>query len=98
MNDRTFDAMTRRASLAGLTAAGLASLIASSAAKGKNKRKGNDDKAKKKCKQQLGQCTDLVALRCSTDPNTCTEALECCDFVGRCDFTRFINCLIVQAT
>jgi hypothetical protein len=97
MNDRFVDAMTRRASFAGLSAAGLASLLPP-AARGKSKRKGNDDKAKKKCKTQVGQCTDLVAIRCSVDPNTCTEALECCEFAGRCDFTGLINCLIVVQT
>ncbi len=98
MNDRSFAALPRRPSLAILSAAGLVTLTANvTAAKNKRNRKNskNDDKAKKKCKTQIGQCTDLIALRCSAEPEVCTAALECCDFAGRCDFAGFLNCLLV---
>lgn len=101
MNDRCFDALTRRASLVALGGVGLATLAApyADAAK-KNKRrnrKNNDKKAKQKCQAQIDQCRDLIATRCTLDPNECTEGLECCESLGQCDFDGFFNCALLVA-
>jgi hypothetical protein len=98
MNAHSFDALTRRASLAVLSAAGLTTLTApfvATAKKNKNRRKNKNDKAKKKCRAQIDQCADLVALRCTLDPDECTEAIECCELLGNCDFAGYLNCSIL---
>jgi hypothetical protein len=69
MDDRTFDALTRRASLATLSAAGLAMLMAPFPGMAKKKRKNtNDQKAKQKCKSQVGQCVNILTTLCGADP------------------------------
>jgi hypothetical protein len=97
MDDRMFDALTRRASLATLSAAGLAMLMAPFPGKAKKKRNSNDEqKAKQKCKSQVGQCVNILTTLCGADPPTCLQAQEqCCPIAGQCDFTGFLNCLIL---
>lgn len=94
MDDRTFDVLTRRASLLSLSVAVLAAFSTppASARRTKNDR---DKKAKQRCRTQIDQCTSVIALQCQGETVDCLEALECCDFAGQCDFTGFINCLLL---
>jgi hypothetical protein len=103
MNDRTFAALTRRTSLVALGGAGLATLAAPYAAvakknKRRNRKNNNDKKAKQQCQTQIDQCRDLIATRCTLDPNECTEGLECCESLGQCDFDGFFNCALLVST
>lgn len=101
MESRTFDALTRRASLLTVGMAGLASLARplTSAAKknrkNKNKKKGDVNKL---CKTQVGQCETFINTFCQGQPG-CADLLDCCSEVGVCDFTGFIACVeAVQQT
>lgn len=91
MNERSFDALTRRASLFTLGVVGLGVLVNPSAAAAKKKK--DDKKARKRCRAQVAQCTTLVTDGCADNPE-CLKGLDCCDFAGRCDFTGFLNCLL----
>jgi hypothetical protein len=95
MNHGSFDALTRRASLATLGGVGMTALVhpVSTAAKSKNKK--SDKKARQKCQTQVEQCTTLVKDACNDDLH-CLTQLDCCEFAGRCDFTGFLNCLIAK--
>jgi hypothetical protein len=91
MNDLSFDVFTRRASLATLSAAGLAALVGPFAADAKSANK----KAKKKCKSQVAQCTAFITADCSDNPNPeCLAVLPCCDSLGTCDVNTFFACLV----
>jgi hypothetical protein len=97
MEPRTFDALTRRASLLTLGTAGLAALAlpltgaakAKKSRKNKNKNKGN---VNKRCKTQVGQCEAFVDDFCGDQPE-CAEQLACCSSLGTCDFLGFIACV-----
>jgi hypothetical protein len=91
MNEVTFDALTRRASLASLGAAGVAALALPLAADAKNKTK---KKAKKKCKSQIEPCvTILTEAEGSCDPDCVAQITACCQFAGNCDFNGWLTCL-----
>jgi hypothetical protein len=94
MNDRSFDALTRRASLVTLGAAGLATLAGSLTGYAKNNRTNTNRKAKKKCKRQAGQCTSVVTEACEGDPDCLERLLACCEPTGRCAIVGFLDCLI----
>jgi hypothetical protein len=96
MHARSFDHLTRRASLAVLNAAAMATLAAPFAAEARKRKTDNDraKQAKKKCKTQVRQCTALIAATCGPDQENCAELLECCKIAGRCDFAGFLNCTI----
>ena len=79
MHESTFDALTRRASLAGLGAALLATVPAAAlAGKGGSKAR---KKARKKCRRQVAPC----AVRFKD---------ECCAFLGSCNAAAASECLI----
>ena len=92
MTQRTFDALTRRASLltVGTGVAALAGPLSAPARKG-GKKGGN--KANKKCGKQVGQCRAAVVDLCDGS-QTCEDAqLPCCRFLSSCNFRKFIYCL-----
>jgi hypothetical protein len=89
MENGTFDALTRRASLVTLGAVGLTALASSTAADARSTTK---KKAKKKCQQQVGQCTTYITGVCANQE--CPPGLTaCCDPLGVCDFTGYVDCL-----
>jgi hypothetical protein len=97
MDTRSFDAITRRASLMTLGTAGLATLAAlahplAADAKKKNRNKNKGD-VNKRCKQQVEQCTTALAPECEGNEN-CPAILDCCSFFGTCNTTGFLNCVI----
>lgn len=98
MEPRTFDALTRRASLLTLGTAGLAalSLPLTGAARKKNRKNRNKKKGdvNKFCKTQVEQCETFVLPLCEdiNDPE-CVEVLACCAPLGSCDFDGFVACL-----
>jgi hypothetical protein len=87
MNRSSFDALTRRASLATLSAAGLAAVArpAVGSAKGDSF---------KRCKKEADECTTSLAAECQGDP-TCPAQVLCCDHLKRCKFGDFVTCLLV---
>jgi hypothetical protein len=95
MNDVTFEALTRRASLLILGAAGAAALASPIAVDAKNKTK---KKARKKCKKQVAPCiTILTETNCGGgDPDCIAQIQQCCQLVGTCDFTGFAACLAAE--
>jgi hypothetical protein len=92
MDDVSFDALTRRASLLTLGVAGLTGLAGSITADAKKKNKKND---KKKCKKQVGQCTAFLMAVCAGDPN-CQDSIDCCSSVGSCNMTAFLGCFVAS--
>ena len=88
MNRLPFDALTRRASLATLSAAVLAVLARPMAVNAKKK----DDKFKK-CKKQVDDCTVRLLAGCDGTPAQCTAEAACCDDLKRCHFDSFMFCL-----
>lgn len=97
MEPRTFDALTRRASLLTLGSAGLAALtLPRTAAAKKNRKNRNKEKGdvNKLCKSQVGQCETFVTALCEdiNDPE-CVAVLACCAPLASCDFNGFIACL-----
>jgi hypothetical protein len=107
MDARAFDAITRRASLLTLGAAGLATLGLTGEAgarkrngngkrnNGKNRknRKQNKGDANKRCKQQVPECEAILAPLCEGQEN-CDEIVACCSSLGQCNVTGFFDCLI----
>ena len=86
MKEHTFDAMTRRAanqvsrrtSLAALSAAGLAALAAPLPADAKKKKNDNDcKKDKQQCTQDLAVCT-AQAADCSAQAALCAAQVDQC--------------------
>jgi CDP-diacylglycerol pyrophosphatase len=88
MTDHPFDTLTRRASLLTM-GAGVAALAAPVAAQAR--KAGN--KANKKCKKQVGQCRKSVIDTCEGNQECEDAQLPCCEFLGKCNFTGFANCL-----
>ena len=92
MNDVTFDALSRRASLLGV-GAGLAALAMPFSADAKNKGK---KKAKQKCRSQVEPCSTLVGeSNCGpeNDPDCLAQISACCQLLANCDFTGLIACI-----
>lgn len=100
MDTRTFDRLTRRASLMALGTAGLAALatpVPPLAADAKSKKKNRKKKEKaislQRCKKQVGPCTTLVTANCNQSED-CLKGVPCCEFLGRCDGIGFVSCVI----
>jgi hypothetical protein len=95
MNARSFDRLahqaahgvTRRTSLLALGAAGLAGAFAGIDV-GMAKAKGTSNP----CKKQLKACIKDLSPVCAGDPACLARVHTCCPFIGKCDFTGFINC------
>lgn len=94
MSDIAFDAITRRASLLGLSAAGLAGLAEplSGAAKKKGKKKKKKFDINTFCKPQADQCETAIGATCGGNPE-CAAALVCCQDLATCDFNAFFACV-----
>ena len=92
MDHGSFDALTRRASLASLSAAGLASLVIPISAQAKKKKKKKFD-VNKFCKQQVSQCETAVAVDCGGDPECIAATSLCCEELATCDFAGLFTCL-----
>jgi len=88
-------AVSRRASLVTLSAAGLAAGFAGSRTAGA--KKSSSKKAKKKCKKQVGQCTTYVTAACAGQEPSCLDLLACCTPLGSCNVTGFFTCLVTPA-
>lgn len=94
MNDLTIDHLSRRASLATLGAAGLAGLLGQAPAASARQSAGK--KARKKCKNQVGQCISSVSLLCQDNPGCEQAFLACCPLLSTCDFNAFLTCTAAQ--
>jgi hypothetical protein len=88
MNRSPFRALTRRASMKTLSAAGLVVLARPGAASAK--KKGNKFK---KCEQQVDVCNVHVLADCTGTPNECAARAACCDNLSHCQFDDFLRCL-----
>ncbi len=91
MDGNTFDALTRRAPLLALAAAGLASLGSPGAAAARKKRKKGDVNAL--CKPQVSQCLAFYLPQCSANASCLARFNLCCPEFGTCDFSGFFDCL-----
>jgi hypothetical protein len=109
MNDNPFatlardaaEPISRRASLRSL-AAGLAALTAltpdldAAAKKGKKKRNGDSNiarKAAQKCQRQENQCLDFFRPRCAGDQECAVGAIRCCQVAAECDAIGVLRCI-----
>jgi len=95
MDDVTFDALSRRASLLTLGPAGVAALASPIAASAKKKKKKKGD-VNKLCKKQVQPCLDFLTAACAGEPS-CLAVLGCCSILGSCNTTQFLTCF-VEAT
>jgi hypothetical protein len=87
MNRNSFDALTRRASLVALGAAGIAALGQTDRISAKKKRDVNQ-----LCKRQVSQCLDFYLPRC--EDGSCLARFDrCCPQFGTCNFFGFYDCL-----
>ncbi len=100
--------LSRRASLLTLRTAGLATLASPIVAEAKKKERKNKstNKATKKCKKDLAECSaqelhcsrqvdeciPVVTAACGGGPG-CQTVIACCQFLGDCDVTSFLDCL-----
>lgn len=91
LDTHAFDALTRRASLVTLGAAGLAALAdpLTTAASKKKRKKGD---VNKRCQQQVAAWTAFVPSICADGPN-CEPLIACGVPLAVCDFTGFLVCL-----
>jgi hypothetical protein len=107
MDDRTFEAVTRRAaavvsrrgSLRTLSAAALALGVAGPAAVSAKK----DGKKNDKCKKQVSRCKEGLADLCDVlfppkeafSPSECFDAFaDCCEFLSDCNASRAFACAV----
>jgi hypothetical protein len=98
MNEGSFDALTRRASLVALSTAGLAAALGESfVADAKKKHGKNKKKCRDRCAQQVAQCTTSITAFCSGEP-TCLDTVACCPILENCDFAGFFTCLVASAS
>jgi hypothetical protein len=89
VKDRSFDTLTRRATIMALGAAGLGGLAASVAAAKKKRKRGDVNKL---CKTQIEPCALTLTGQCGEDP-ACIEAMTaCCAILGTCNFTEMFAC------
>lgn len=91
MDGNAFDALTRRASLLTLGAAGLASLGTPGVASARKKRKKGDVNAL--CKQQVSQCLAFFIPLCGATASCLARFNLCCPQLGTCNFSGFNDCL-----
>lgn len=92
MHERTFDSLSRRASLTALGAAGIAGLLAHApAAEGKQ---STSKKAKQRCKKQVEPCLSIFGANCGGDAECLDRVQRCCPLLGTCDFPAFAACSI----
>jgi hypothetical protein len=113
MDSQSFDNLTqnvagrvsRRASLATLSAAGLAAILAApftvEAKKGGKKKKKKQNPvspppvatpAPDLCAGQAEECSALLSNICGGNPE-CQDSIDCCSFLGTCDVGSFVVCL-----
>jgi hypothetical protein len=86
---RSFNALTRRATVMTLGAAGLGGLAAAIADAKSKKKKGDVNKL---CKTQIEPCELTLTGQCGEDPE-CIEAMTaCCAILGTCNFTEMFAC------
>jgi hypothetical protein len=86
MNRNTFDALTRRASLVALGAAGIAALGQTDRMSAKKKRDVNQ-----LCKRQVGQCLAFFIPQC--EDAACHARINlCCPQFGTCSLSGFYDC------
>jgi hypothetical protein len=90
-----FDVLTRCASLMTLSTASLAGLTTLTGPPTVDAKKKKKCNVNKKCKQQVGQCTNLRTAICGGDP-VCQDSIACCPILGSCDADAFISCLIAS--
>jgi hypothetical protein len=93
VTERTFDTLTRRASLLGLGVgiAAFSSPLAAGAKKNKNKK--IKKKAKKKCQDQIPQCQAEIIAICKGDQACIDTQSRCCPTLADCDLIAFFGCL-----
>jgi hypothetical protein len=95
MNHDHFDALTRRASLLALGAAGLAAFVSpTSNARDKRKRrkkKRKNDDATKLCQKQVEACASFIRDNCGGEDG-CVDEIDCCPILANCSFDGFLFC------
>jgi hypothetical protein len=105
LDNRSFDALTRRAvapasrritllRLGAVGAAAFAAPVAAAAKRGKRKKKKPSvgEKAQQKCLQQADQCVAFLAPTCGEDLDCRARAQRCCALVGECDVVGLFTC------
>jgi hypothetical protein len=90
VNRNTFDALTRRASLMALGAAGISAMGQTDRMSAKKKRKKGD--VNKLCKRQVSQCLDFYLPQCE-DGACLARFNRCCPQFGTCNFFGFYDCI-----
>jgi hypothetical protein len=91
MDHHAFAALTRRASLLSLGAAGVGALAGHLAVDAKKKNRSKiKKKARQKCQNQAGQCLAFLSVSCGNDTSCVVSAQLCCPLVGNCDFGGFV--------
>lgn len=60
--------------------------------KKRNKQKSGQEKIFSRCNSQISDCDAFVQENCN-DAACLAAVTVCCDFLGTCDFTRFIACV-----
>jgi hypothetical protein len=91
MDDGSFDALTRRASLKALgTTAVVAALAAPRSAQAKPK---PGKKAKKRCQKQVGACRVALVDVCDGSDYCEQVLLPCCPKLKTCNAPAFIQCV-----
>jgi hypothetical protein len=90
----TFDALSRRASLATLGAAGVAVLAMPTLADAKKKKKGKKKgDVNKRCKAQAETWVTFVETECGTGPE-CQEFIACGVPLRTCNFSAYFDCYL----
>jgi hypothetical protein len=94
MNGPNFAALTRRAPLAMLGAAGLGVAGKDGIAAAKKKKKHKKGKGNSECARQAQVWELIVDVECddSSEPTTCQELLACGEPLETCNFTEFFTC------
>ncbi|MDQ2652938.1 MAG: hypothetical protein M3Z20_07820 [Chloroflexota bacterium] len=93
MTERTFDTLTRRASLLGLGVGIAAFSSPLTAGAKKNKNKKIKKKAKKKCQDQIPQCQAEIIALCQGNQSCLDAELPCCPTLADCNLIAFFGCL-----
>ena len=94
MNQFVSRALTRRASLLTLGAAGLkaAAFPTAASAKKKHGKKKNED-ANALCKRQIASCTTFFNAASAGNPAFLARVAQCCPLLGTCQLAETFACL-----
>jgi hypothetical protein len=95
MDPVSFDALTRRASLISMGAAGLVAFAQPDAAKSKKKHKKKKGDVNKLCKEEVSDCLAVLTAVC--EDAACVAVVQlCCPKLATCDFAGHLNCVLTN--